>query len=204
MSAVLLILLSYALGAVPVGLLLARAARGVDVRAVGSGNIGTANVVRAAGLPVGLAVLACDVLKGMAPVLCARALGLPLWAGAGGGLAAVIGHNWSVFLRGRGGKGVATSFGVILAMAPKVALALLGVWVVLVALTRYSSVGSIAGLALAPVLMRFTGQPPEAVAFALAAAILGIYRHRANLARLRAGTEHKITDRFGRGTPAGG
>lgn len=203
MTAVLLIAASYLLGAIPAGLLLARAARGVDVRQVGSGNIGTANVMRAAGVGVGLAVLSCDVLKGAAPVLASRALGLPLWTAAVAGLAAVAGHNWSVFLRGRGGKGVATSFGVILAFAPKVALVLLVTWVGLVALTRYSSVGSIAGLALAPALMALTRQPREAVAFAAVAAVLGIYKHRANLARLLAGTEHRITDRLRRGTPAG-
>lgn len=191
---------SYLLGAVPVGVLVSRRVAGVDVRAHGSGNTGTANVMRVAGWGAGLTVMLSDISKGALPVLAAGWFGLPPLWGAAGALAAVVGHNWSIFLRGRGGKGVATTAGAILVLAPEAALILYGIWIVLVLLTRYSSVGSLAALISGPILVRLMRQPEEAYVFSLAAAALGIFRHRANIARLLQGKENKIMRRRG---PAG-
>lgn len=187
-----LVLLSYLLGSLPVGLLVARRVSGVDIRSRGSGNIGTANVVRVSGWAAGALVLVADVLKGALPVLAARWLGLPGLVAAAAGLAAVAGHDWSLFLRFRGGKGVATSLGVVLVFAPAAALALVLVWAAIVAATRYSSLGSLAGLVLAAPAVRLAGGPPEAVWFCLAAAALGVWRHRENIARLASGREHRL------------
>lgn len=187
------ILLSYLLGAVPFGLLVARVIGGVDVRTVGSGNIGTANVLRACGPAAGAAVLVIDALKGALPVLAAQALGLSPWVAAAAGLAAVIGHNWSIYLGCRGGKGVATSLGVVIALAPAVAMTLFLLWVILVALTRYSSVGSMVALAISPLAMWLFGQPAPSISFCAAAAALGLFRHRENMVRLLQGRENRIT-----------
>ncbi len=192
MKAAALVLLAYLLGSVPVGLFVARRVSGVDIRRQGSGNIGTANVARVAGWRAGVLVFAADVLKGALPVLAARWLGLPGPVAAVAGLAAVVGHDWSVFLRFRGGKGVATSLGAVAVFAPPAALLLVLLWAALVAVTRYSSVGSLAGLILSAPLVRLTGGPPEAVWFCLAAALLGVWRHRDNLARLAEGREHRL------------
>lgn len=199
MLAALLLLCSYLFGAVPFGYLLVKLRSGKDIRQVGSGNIGMANAMRASGPLVGAIVLVLDALKGAAPLLVASGLELPLATGAWAALLAVAGHNWSPFLGFRGGgKGVATSLGAVLVLSPLVAGLLVVVWIACVAITRYSSVGSIAGLAVAPVLMWMTGQAREAVLFGLAAGALGIFQHRANLARLTAGQEHKITERTSR------
>lgn len=199
-GAAAVIILSYLLGSVPFGLLIAQAVRGVDIRTIGSGNIGMANVMRACGPAAGAAVLVVDALKGALPVLAARGLELSPWAAALAGLAAVVGHNWSVYLGFRGGKGVATSLGVVIALAPAAALALVVVWAVLVAATRISSVGSMAALALSPLVMWLFGQPAPNVFFCAAAAVLGLYRHRENMTRLLQGRENRITP-GGRGSP---
>ncbi len=194
----------YVLGSLPVGLVLTRLLTGVDVRSQGSGNIGTVNVARVAGWGVGLLVLVADALKGALPLLAARALDLGLGAGVAGALAAVAGHNWSLFLRGRGGKGVATSLGAVIVLSPAAAAVLLGVWVAAVAVTRYASVGSVLAYLVSPLVMAAVGGPQEAVAFCTAAAAMGVWRHRENLRRLRRGEENPIRGLRGRPPAAGG
>lgn len=192
------VVMGYLIGAVPTGLVLVRLLRGEDIRRYGSGNIGTVNVYRVAGPAVAAAVLAVDILKGLVPVLLAAHLG----AGPGlvvlAGLAAIAGHNWSVFLGFRGGKGIATSYGVLLGLWWPAALVAAAVWVGVVGLTRYASLGSLLGVASVPVTLWGFHQPPEYVAFGVVAVLLALYRHRANIQRLLAGTELRITDR---GTP---
>jgi glycerol-3-phosphate acyltransferase PlsY len=191
----LVVAIAYLLGSVPTGLWLVRWVRGLDVREHGSGNIGTANVYRVAGPWLGAAVLAADVLKGLLPVMAAQTLGLgPAWAVAAG-VASIAGHNWSAFLRFQGGKGVATSFGVLVALSPTAAAVAAAVWVLAVGLTRYASVGSVLALLSVPATMALLREPTPHLAFGLAAAALGVFRHRANLRRLREGTELRITDR---------
>jgi glycerol-3-phosphate acyltransferase PlsY len=186
---------AYVLGSVPWGLWLVRALRGVDVRQHGSGNIGVANVYRVAGPWVGALVLAADALKGAAPVIVAAwATGSAAWSVAAG-ITAIAGHNWSVFLGFRGGKGIATSFGVLLALSTTAALAAAAVWIVVVAATKYASLGSLLGLLSLPVTMSIVGAPAEHLGFALIAIVAGFYQHRANIHRLLSGTENRITDR---------
>jgi len=202
---------AYLVGGIPVGLILGLF-KGVDVRRFGSGNIGAMNVGRVLGRAWGLAVFAIDALKGFVPTLVAGGL---LWrfgppstiANESGraicwlavGLCAVLGHNFSPFLRFRGGKGVSTSLGVALAIYPFLtfpALGGLGIWVVGMLLTRMSSVGSLAGGLAFPVLVIVmnTGEHsmPQLwpyLAFALAVSGLVVIRHRANIARILTGTE---------------
>jgi len=200
------ILASYLLGAVPFGLVLVRATRGIDLRQVGSGNIGATNAMRAAGRPVGLAVFALDFLKGLAPVLLAA-------PAAGGGLsprelqvacgtAAVVGHCFPLYLRFRGGKGVATGCGALLAIDWRIFLAGGAVWIATLAATRFTGLASIlmgfAFVATAWVLWR--ERAPEVVVGAGLLTLLILVRHRTNIARMLAGTEPKA---FARREPRG-
>ena len=190
-----LIVLAYFIGALPTGLVLVRVLRGEDIRKYGSGNIGAANVLRVAGPAVAAAVLLVDVLKGLVPVLLALRAGLAPWAVVAAGLAAIGGHNWSIFLGFRGGKGIATSFGVLAGLSLPAALVAAIVWVVAVAITRFSSLGSLLAAVSVPIMLWRLRTSPEYVAFGIIASVFAIYRHRANIQRLVAGTELRITDR---------
>jgi glycerol-3-phosphate acyltransferase PlsY len=193
-----LIVLSYLIGAVPTGLLLVRLLKGEDIRQLGSGNIGAVNVLRVAGVGTGVAVLIVDILKGLIPVLLALRLTSSPWIVVLCGIAAIAGHNWSVFLGFRGGKGIATSYGVLIGMSWPAAAVASAVWVAVVAVTRYSSLGSLLGVACVPFVLWWLRQPIEYVYFGILAAVFAIYRHRGNIQRLVAGSELRITDR---GTP---
>ncbi len=184
----LLLLLGYACGAIPVGVLLGRLA-GVDPRSAGSGNIGATNVARTAGMRLGVATLLGDALKGAGPVLLARWLSDDLVVPAATGLAAVTGHVFPITLGFAGGKGVATALGVVLVLCPRAAAASTFVFAAVVAGTGYVSVGSMVGALVAPVAMALIGAPPPVVGAGLAMAALIVLRHRDNLRRLRAGTE---------------
>ncbi len=190
-----LIVLAYFIGALPTGLVLVRVLRGEDIRKHGSGNIGAVNVLRVAGPAVAAAVLLVDVLKGLVPVLLVLHAGLAPWAAVAAGLAAIGGHNWSIFLGFRGGKGIATSFGVLAGLSLPAALAAAIVWVVVVVITRFSSLGSLVAVVSVPIMLWRLRTPPEYVAFGIIAAFFAIYRHRANIQRLVAGTELRVTDR---------
>jgi len=191
-----LIVLSYLIGALPTGLILVRVLRGEDIRKHGSGNIGAVNVLRVAGPAVATTVLVVDVLKGLVPVLLALGADLAPWAVVACGLAAIAGHNWSVFLGFRGGKGIATSFGVLAGLSLQAALIAAVVWIVTVAITRFSSLGSLLAVVSVPITLWRLHTPPEYVAFGVIASLLAIYRHWANIQRLVAGTELRITDRI--------
>lgn len=189
------IILSYLLGSVPCGVIAGKL-KGRDVMRLGSGNIGTANVARVLGLPAALGVLAGDALKGALAVFLGRWLGGTPAAAVLAGLAAACGHNWSLFLGLRGGKGVATSFGACLALSPVLALSLVPIWVLVVAVTRYSSLGSILAAGAAPLMAGILRQGWPAFWFGLAGATLIIIRHQSNIKRLLAGTELRLGDRF--------
>lgn len=188
------IIIAYLLGSIPFGYLVGQL-KGRDIRRFGSGNIGTANALRVLGLPAALAVFLGDVLKGLVAVLVGRWLSGSAVTAVLCGLAAVCGHNWSLFLGFRGGKGVATSFGAVLGLSPLLALVLIPVWAVAVAVTRYSSLGSLLAAALAPVGALVLRQGWHVAVFALLAAALIIWRHKANIKRLLAGTELRLGDR---------
>lgn len=196
MIAVLVVAAGYLLGAVPTGLLLVRGLTRIDIRERGSGNIGAVNVYRVAGLPAAMMVLALDMLKGAIPVLVARAAGQPDWIAILAGVAAIVGHNWSVFLRFGGGKGIAASFGVLLAVSPLAGLVAAAIWAAVVGLTRYASLGSILGVASVPLVMWWRGEARAHLVFGLVAVVFAVYRHRANIGRLLGGTELKITDKL--------
>lgn len=182
--AIALALAGYLLGAIPFGLLVGRGLAGLDVRTVGSGNIGATNLARAAGWRLGALVLALDALKGLLPTLAARLLSLPGWAPYAVGAAAILGHVYPVYLSFRGGKGVATSLGVFLVLAPLPTLAGAMVFGAVVAVRRVVSVGSMAGaLAACATSFALDGASPSSLLLA-AAALLILARHRENLARL--------------------
>jgi glycerol-3-phosphate acyltransferase PlsY len=186
---ILLVAGAYVLGAVPFGLLVVRLVTGRDIRAEGSGNIGATNVFRIAGPALGVVVLLLDMAKGAVPVLVARQIGAPPAVAVAMGLATIVGHNWPVFLKGKGGKGIATSYGVLLALSPVAGLIAAAIWVAAVAVTRFASLGSLVGVLSVPVVMLVRGEPFAHVVVGVAAAGMGVYRHRANIQRLIAGEE---------------
>jgi glycerol-3-phosphate acyltransferase PlsY len=177
---------SYLCGSIPFGLLIARIATGKDVRAVGSGNIGATNVARAAGRKAAVATLLLDALKGFAPVLlAARSPGAPPMLAAACAFASVLGHCHPVWLRFRGGKGVATGLGVSLALAPWAAAAGAATWLLLYKLWHVSSIGSLAGVAVA-LAVGWATASRYAVYGLIGVSLLIVLRHRANIRRLLA------------------
>ncbi len=194
MLGISLVLLGYVLGSVPTGYLVGRAF-GVDVRNVGSGNIGTANVLRAAGREAGVLTLAGDMLKGLVPVVVARLSTENEWLIATVAFAAVIGHCWPVFLRFKGGKAVATGAGTTIGLAPVVGLGLFAFWWAVVLLSRYTSLGAIAVMVVSPIVLWLTGQPLPYVLYAIVGGALVLWRHRENAVALLKGTERKVGER---------
>lgn len=189
MSLLLAALLGYLLGSVPYGLLLTRAAGLGDIRAIGSGNIGATNVLRTGNKKLAAATLALDVLKGVAAILIARAA----WgedAALVAGFAAMAGHAFPVWLGFKGGKGVATGAGVLLAATWWLGLASVLTWAAVFFATRISSAAALATCAIAPVIALLFGDTRLAL-FALGLAALIAWRHKANIQRLMAGTEPK-------------
>lgn len=189
------IILSYLLGSIPCGVIAGRL-KGRDIRRLGSGNIGTANAARVLGAPMALAVLFGDALKGFLAVYIGYWLGGTQSAAMLAGLVAICGHNWSLFLGFRGGKGVATSFGACLALSPVLALLLVPIWIVAVAVTRYSSLGSLLAAGAAPFMVAILRLGWPMFWFALIGASLIIFRHKSNIKRLLAGNELRLGDRF--------
>ena len=185
----------YLIGSIPVGFLVARAAGGFDIRGKGSGNIGATNVLRTLGPVPAVLTLLGDVAKGYLAVRAAEVLGPePVW-GAAGALLAIVGNCWPVFLRFKGGKGVATALGAFLALTPRAILLAAGVWIVLMAAFRYVSLASIfgcVGLALGAWLF---GYPPMYAAAAACASALIVWRHHENVRRLLSGTERRLGER---------
>lgn len=182
----------YLLGSVPFGILIGRIFYGIDPRTVGSGNIGTANSMRAFGRAGAILVLLGDVFKGAVPTFVALRFLHEPWMTAAVGLATVVGHNWSVFLRFRGGKGVATTLGVVIVLSFPAAVAFGVVWLATAGLTRYASLASILASAAVPVVMFLLQQPMSYVYYGIVALALVVWRHESNIRRLIAGTELKI------------
>lgn len=191
----LLAAVAYLLGSIPFGLLVARAQGGVDLRRVGSGNIGATNVLRAVGKGAAALTLLGDMGKGAAAVGLGRLFGVSPSALAVIALAAVVGHLLPVFGGFRGGKGVATTLGVVLGAMPAVGGLLLLIWLAVAALTRYSSLAALIASAALPLLAwRLDGRPPM-VALSAGLLLLVLVRHRENIGRLWRGTEGKIGQR---------
>ncbi|MGP8231086.1 MAG: glycerol-3-phosphate 1-O-acyltransferase PlsY [Methylovirgula sp.] len=190
LSCVLALVFGYFCGSIPFGLLLTRVAGTADLRSIGSGNIGATNVLRTGRKDLAAATLLLDALKGLAAVLIVAALapGLPpLFAAAG----AFLGHVFPVWLGFRGGKGVATFLGCLFGLDWHVALVFIIVWFAVAATTRYSSAGALVASAATPPALVIDGRRDVAVLYGLLTVLLWVL-HRANIARLRAGTESKI------------
>jgi glycerol-3-phosphate acyltransferase PlsY len=187
----LLVAGAYLLGSIPTGLLLGKA-YGVDVRKAGSGNIGATNLYRTVGRKVGVMTLVGDCLKGMLPVLAVKFSSLPTEYAAWVGLAAFCGHVFSVFLRFRGGKGVATALGVFLALSPLAVGVALGVFVLLMLVWRYVSLGSISAAAVMPLAVWLLGGGRVLIVVTMLIAAVVIIRHIENIRRLLAGTENRF------------
>jgi glycerol-3-phosphate acyltransferase PlsY len=194
------ILGAYALGSIPTGYLVARA-KGVDIRSAGSGNIGATNVFRILGKPAGIFVLVFDGLQGFAAcvwfsdwiietfsISASDAVYLRLVAG----LAVVLGHNYTCWLRFKGGKGIATSAGVLAGIVPLALVIILGLWIALFAVTRYVSVGSLAASFTLPFATWLTTRDWTLTIVTGAMGALAIYKHKANIQRLLDGTENRI------------
>ena len=192
--AILVVPLGYLLGSFPSGYLAGRGCAGVDIRQLGSGSTGATNVLRQVGKWPALVVFVVDVFKGSAAVILARAL---LGAGAHGwlvaaGLAALAGHIWPVWLGWKGGKAVATGFGMLLGLVPDVGLACLGIFLTSLAVSRIVSISSVLAAAALPLLMAGAGAPGAYLGLGLVAAVMVIWRHRSNLGRLLKGEEPRL------------
>jgi acyl phosphate:glycerol-3-phosphate acyltransferase len=194
LSQILAIAASYLIGSVPFGLLFTRLFTDIDVRSVGSGNIGATNVLRASGKKAAVLTLLADALKGFLPVFFIRLLFNDDLTTALSGAAAVLGHNFPVYLGFRGGKGVATSFGVVLAVAPWTGLLCLVAWLLAALLWRYSSLSALVAFACYPLAVFAASPEMSRPGRLLSLFIFGMiyYRHRENIKRLIAGTEPKI------------
>jgi len=193
---------SYLLGSIPTGFLLAKA-KGIDIRTVGSGNIGATNVFRYLGVPAGVFVLLVDALKGWIAVVV---LGRLIWNAFHGGVdpqvrewvsiiagvSAILGHNFTCWLHFKGGKGIATSAGVLIALVPWSLLVIFIVWVIVFALTRYVSLASICASATLPFAAWLTKESFTMICITTAMSALAIYKHRLNIQRLLKGTESRI------------
>ncbi|NLN49007.1 MAG: glycerol-3-phosphate 1-O-acyltransferase PlsY [Clostridiales bacterium] len=188
---VLIIILSYILGNFSTAYLIAKLYAGIDIRNYGSGNAGATNALRTLGKKAGIAALFGDILKGALAVILGKYV-----AGENGqilaGLFVVIGHNWPAFLNFRGGKGVATTIGVMAAINPVIVAGIVPTGIVLIAITKYVSLASILGMTVFPIIMLLTKQSVKLVLFSFILSAMAVYRHKSNIKKLLAGTENKL------------
>lgn len=193
LSLFLLILFSYALGSVPFGLLLGRLFADVDIRNLGSGNIGATNINRILGKKLGAATLLCDVGKAVFPVFLAQAFFQSDFISSCVGAAAILGHCFPIYLKMKGGKGVASTFGVVLMVSPYAALVLLVSWFLAYRFSKISAVGALVATAIMPVAVFFETGIYSALVFSFIAVLI-VWRHKENIERLRSGTELPSTN----------
>ena len=195
----IIILVSYFIGSISTSYIIAKRMMGVDIRTQGSGNAGSTNVLRTLGKKAGIMTFVGDLLKGVIAVLIAKAISTIahidiVTATYIAVVFAVIGHNWPIFLGFRGGKGVATSLGAMIAVNPIVALSCFAFFILIVYVTKYVSLGSVIGVCTSPIIMFFIGNDKGlAVALFLSASV--IFKHRENIKRLLNGTERKIGEK---------
>jgi glycerol-3-phosphate acyltransferase PlsY len=192
MDKILLIVAAYLIGSIPFGYLIVRGKGGGDIRETGSGGTGATNVSRRAGKAAGVLTLLLDAAKGCVAVLIAKAFGGDDWVIAVAAIAALVGHIFPVWLGFRGGKGVATGVGIFLVLAPIALLCAGVVFVAIVLLTRYVSLGSVTAAILIPVLVWVQSDSRPLLVAALVGAALIVFAHRGNIQRLLSGTESRI------------
>jgi glycerol-3-phosphate acyltransferase PlsY len=195
MEELIAVTLGYLAGSIPFAWFLARR-RGVDLRTAGSGNVGAANVLRTSGVADGVVAMCLDALKGALAVLVAQRLAAGPATPVAAGLAAVIGHIYPLWLGFRGGKGVATAAGVFGVLTPVAVAGAAAIFVLAVWTTKYISVGSIAAAITLGAAAAATEAPPPVIVGAVLAAVIIVHRHRANLARVIAGTERRVGQRL--------
>jgi glycerol-3-phosphate acyltransferase PlsY len=195
MDTVVPLIVGYSIGSLPLGYLIALRLKGIDLRAVGSGNVGAANVYRTAGLALAILVVSVDVAKGAGSVLIAARLTPGAAGSAAAGVAAILGHVYPIWLRFRGGKGVATACGVFWILAPLATAIAAGVFVATVWATRYVSLGSLLATIALPPLAWITSAPATVIVAGIVAALLILERHRDNLVRLQNGIERRFGER---------
>ena len=192
---VLGLLAAYLIGSIPIGFLVARAAGATDIRRAGSGTIGATNVLRTLGTGPAVLTLVGDIMKGYLAVRAARSIAPEVWAAAAGTVAAIAGNCWPVFLRFRGGKGVATGLGAFLALVPWAVGPAAVLWIAVTAVSRYVSMASLVACLSLPVAALLLGYPRHSVIAAAVAALIIVWRHRENIARLVSGTERRLGER---------
>jgi len=196
MSSVGVIVLAYFLGSIPFGHLIGKA-KGIDIRNYGSGNIGTSNVARILGKKAAIATLVGDGLKGLVPVLLARLLlGNSAWWLIATGIAAIAGHNWPVWLKFRGGKGVTTTYGAFLGIAWLPALATILTWVIVTKITHKSSLAALISSPAAPIFAFLFRTPGSVIVFGIITFSMIYIRHISNIRRLLSGTESRLDDKI--------
>jgi glycerol-3-phosphate acyltransferase PlsY len=203
----------YLLGSIPTGFLMGTA-RGIDIRTLGSGNIGATNVFRHLGVPAGIFVLLADAFKGWVAVIVASELfyrwfvpnGAPLereWLGIIAGFFAILGHNFTCWLHFKGGKGIATSAGVLIALVPSALLIILGIWIIVLGLSRFVSLASITASAALPFATWLTKGSITMISITGVMAVLAIYKHKTNIQRLLNGTENRLVFKKSASSPGG-
>lgn len=189
--AILVLCLAFVTGSIPFGLVFTRGS-GVNLREVGSGNTGATNVLRASGKKAAILTLLGDGLKGVAAVALARALGLGVLVEGAAGLASVLGHDYSIFMGLRGGKGVATSLGVMLIYMPMGGILLCIIWLATVFVTRYSSLGAIVSFSALPFIIYYIDGDYVKVTVSAIITVLLLYKHSPNISNLLRGRERKV------------
>ncbi len=189
------LVLGYLIGALPFGIILTKLVIGIDIRTIGSGATGATNVTRALGVGYGFLNAVLDVSKGVIPVLIARYFGLsPAWQAASA-FCAVLGHNWPIYAGFRGGKGIATSFGALLVIEPRFAN-IVPLFVIIIAITRIKSIASILSALLLIPLAFLLKAPLETIVLTISISLFAVIRHKANIQRLFAGKENKVSYRL--------
>lgn len=191
---ILAIVASYLIGSIPFGLIIGKLWANIDVRQYGSGNTGTSNVLRTVGPVAAIIVFALDVGKGALAVYLGSLAGTE-FVKIMAGVAAIAGHNWPIYLRFKGGKGIATSLGAVISLTPIIALILLGLWIIIVGITRYISLASLAAAVLFPIFLIISRAPMAYILAGILISAFAVYRHRSNIKRLLAGTELKIGEK---------
>ena len=189
------LLAAYLIGSIPIGFLVARAAGASDIRRAGSGTIGATNVLRTLGTGPAVLTLVGDIVKGYLAVRAARSIAPEVWAAAAGTVAAIAGNCWPVFLRFRGGKGVATGLGAFLALIPWAVGPGAVLWIAVTAVSRYVSMASVVACLSLPLGALLLGYPRHSVIAAVVVALIIVWRHRENIARLVSGTERRLGER---------
>ena len=192
---VFLLIFSYLIGSISFSYFISKGIKGVDIRKVGSGNAGATNTARVLGLKYALLVLALDALKGLVVILLASFLTADTWLVLLSGGAVIIGHNWPVFFGFKGGRGVATTFGVFLGIVPVPALIVFLLFIIIIIFTRYVSLASIFGALSIPVVMLLLRLPRDYFIFALAVCLLLLWRHAPNIKRLLQGKESRLGEK---------